>query len=40
MPTFFKVEAIGEYPVPAPKELQDPSDYREVQEIGSGEYGG
>jgi hypothetical protein len=40
MPTFFKVEAIGEYPVPALKEVQDASDYREVQEIGSGEYGG
>ncbi len=40
MPTFFKVEAIGEYPVPASKEDRDPGDYREVQEIGSGEYGG
>jgi hypothetical protein len=38
MPTFFKVEAIGEYPVPATKENRDPTDYREVQEIGSGEY--
>ncbi|MGA3066967.1 MAG: hypothetical protein ABSF29_08985 [Tepidisphaeraceae bacterium] len=40
MPTFFKVEAIGEYPVPASTETYSPSDYREVQEIGSGEYEG
>ena len=40
MPTFFKVEAIGEYPVPASPEVETPSDYREVQEIGSGEYEG
>jgi hypothetical protein len=40
MPAFFKVEAIGEFPVPAPTEVVSSSDYREVQEIGSGEFEG
>jgi hypothetical protein len=37
MPTFFKVDAIGEYVVPtASPEKSSLADLREVQEIGSG----
>ena len=35
IPTFSKVEAIGEYPVRAAKVKGQASDYREVQEIGT-----
>jgi hypothetical protein len=38
MPTFFKVDAIGEYPVPASSTSSRQSSESEVQEIGSGEY--
>ena len=38
IPTFFKLEAIGEYPVPIPSQRQNAGDAEEVQEIGSGEY--
>jgi hypothetical protein len=38
MPTFFKVEAVGEYPVPEIIVSKPTETQREVQEIGSGEY--
>lgn len=36
-PTFFKVEAIGEYPVPYSTSERTDGEYREVHEIGCGE---
>jgi hypothetical protein len=39
LPAFFKVDAIGEYPVPAVPEVHSNDEELEVQEIGSGEYG-
>ncbi|HEX4055371.1 MAG TPA: hypothetical protein VHX86_13990 [Tepidisphaeraceae bacterium] len=36
-PTFFKVEAIGEYPVPYSTSERTAGEYREVHEIGCGE---
>ena len=36
-PAFFKVEAIGEYPVPSSSEQRPIGEYQEVQEIGCGE---
>jgi hypothetical protein len=38
MPKFFKLDAIGEYPVPATPEVHTEAEPREVQEIGSGDY--
>ena len=35
MPTFFKIEAIGEYPVPAPTLVRSSDLNHEVQEIGA-----
>jgi hypothetical protein len=35
IPTFFKVEAIGQYPVPLSSSESNASDFREVQEIGT-----
>jgi hypothetical protein len=34
-PTFFKVEAIGQYPVPTSSTDPDMAEFREVQEIGT-----
>jgi hypothetical protein len=34
-PTFFKVEAIGQYPVPSYSGESSAADFREVQEIGT-----
>jgi hypothetical protein len=40
LPTFFKIDAIGEYPVPTVSSARGSnSDLREVHEIGSGDYG-
>ncbi len=36
-PTFFKVEAIGQYPVPYSASERTDGEYREVHEIGCGE---
>jgi hypothetical protein len=38
MPTFFKMEAIGEYPVPATVSVRSNAETREVHEIGGGGY--
>lgn len=35
IPTFSKIEAIGQYPVPAYSTESNPAKFREVQEIGS-----
>lgn len=39
MPTFFKIDAVSEYPVPTPRQSTGVDGSTEVQEIGSGEYG-
>jgi hypothetical protein len=39
LPTFFKIDAIGEYPVPTVSQNRGNNENREVHEIGSGDYG-
>jgi len=38
MPTFYRIEAISEHPVPSPSQTRRPTEDREVTEIGTSEY--